>query len=262
MLCIDDQLTWEAQINYLKEKLLSSIVVIKRIKMFIPESEYLKLYYALFQSHISYCISSWGGVSQNKLESLFSIQKRCIRLLFGKELNFDHAEYYATCARVRTYEQHIAKKNFDLEHTKPLFNERNLLTLHHLHIYHTFLDIYKVFKFNAPLSIQELFQFSIRSTCMNVLIPKISSVIEKCNFVSQSSLIWNAFIKDLMNKCVPNSNGIMIPGSSKGSDLTTHILGIKRKLKDVLINVQKIDTPSKQGWNTSNSWLPENFFSI
>ena len=97
---------------------------------------------------------------------------------------------------------------------------------------------------------------------MNVLIPKISSVIEKCNFVSQSSLIWNAFIKDLMNKCVPNSNGIMIPGSSKGSDLTTHILGIKRKLKDVLINVQKIDTPSKQGWNTSNSWLPENFFSI
>ena len=259
---IDDQLAWDAQIEYLKVKLLSSIVVIKRIKKFIPKSEYLKLYYALFQSHISYCISCWGGVSQNKLESVFSIQKRCIRLLFGKEIGFDHAEYYATCARVRTYEQHIAKKNFALEHTKPIFNEMKLLTLHHLHIYHTFLEVYKVFKFKEPLSIHELFEFSSRSTNINVIIPKISTEIEKYNFVSQSSLIWNSFIKHLMNKCAPNSNGIMIPGSAKGSDLSTHVLGIKRKLKDVLLDVQRLDTPSNQGWNKSNSWFPENFFSI
>ena len=82
---IDDKLTWEPQVQHLKEKLNSSIVVIKRIKKFIPETEYLKLYNALFKSHISYCISSWGGISSYKVESLFSIQKRCIRLLFGKE---------------------------------------------------------------------------------------------------------------------------------------------------------------------------------
>ena len=36
---IDDKLSWEAQIDYLKEKLLSSIVIIKRIEKFIPETE-------------------------------------------------------------------------------------------------------------------------------------------------------------------------------------------------------------------------------
>ena len=112
---IDDKLTWEAQVEHLKEKLKLGIVVIKRIKKFIPESEYLKLYNALFKSHISYCISCWGGISSYKLESLFAIQKRCIRLLFGKEFSFDHVGFYETCAR--TYQQHMAKKDYLLEHT-------------------------------------------------------------------------------------------------------------------------------------------------
>ena len=55
---IDDRLSWEPQIKQLKGKLLSSIVAIKRIRKFIPKDEYLKIYNALFKSHISYCISS------------------------------------------------------------------------------------------------------------------------------------------------------------------------------------------------------------
>ena len=53
---IDDQLTWEPQVEYLKAKLISSIVTIKRIKPFIPKTEYEKVYNALFMSHLSYCI--------------------------------------------------------------------------------------------------------------------------------------------------------------------------------------------------------------
>ena len=32
-----------------------------------------------------------------KLQTIFSIQKRCIRLLFGKVCNYDHSEFYETC---------------------------------------------------------------------------------------------------------------------------------------------------------------------
>ena len=46
---IDDRLSWEPQIKQLKGKLLSSIVVIKRIRKFIPKDEYLKIYNALFK---------------------------------------------------------------------------------------------------------------------------------------------------------------------------------------------------------------------
>ena len=71
---IDDRLSWEPQIKQLKERLLSSVVVIKRIRKFIPNDEYLKIDNALFKSHISYYISRWGGVSEYKLKTLFSVQ--------------------------------------------------------------------------------------------------------------------------------------------------------------------------------------------
>ena len=119
---IDDELSWEPQVEYLRGKVLSRIVVIKRIKKFIPECEYINFYNSLFKSHLSYCISSWAGVvtgiSSYKLEKIFCLQKRCVRLLFGHELNFDHSGYYEACAWVRTLEKHKSKNNFVIENTK------------------------------------------------------------------------------------------------------------------------------------------------
>ena len=98
--------------------------------------------------------------------------------------------------------------------------------------------------------------------------PKSSPTVGSIWAASYLKIMFQKFftldppLKHLMNKCAPNSNGIMIPGSAKGSDLSTHVLGIKKKLKDVLLDVQRLDTPSNQGWNKSNSWFPENFFSI
>ena len=198
---IDDKLSWKPQIDQLKGKLLSSLVVIKRIKNFIPESDYFNLYNALFKSHLSYCISSWGGISKYKLQSLFSVQKRCVRLLFGKELNSDHSEFYNVCARAKTYEQHMATKNFQLEHTKPIFNERKLLTLHHLYIYHTFIDTLKIFKYRVPISIFSLFEQSSRNHHFKLLIPNVKLDLAKNNFVFQASCIWNEILHLVLNKC-------------------------------------------------------------
>ena len=96
--------------------------MLKRITKFIPKSEHMKLYDALFKSHLSYCISSWGGVSEYKLQNVFSAQKRCVRFLFGKNFSLDHAGYYETCARVRCYKEHMSPKSYCLEHTKPIIN--------------------------------------------------------------------------------------------------------------------------------------------
>ena len=232
---IDENISWEPQINHLKKKLISSIIVIKRIKQFIPKNEYLKIYNSLFKSHISYCISFWGGISQNRLKSLFSIQKRCVRLLFGKELSFDHAEYYQTCARTRTYTQHNTEKNFQLEHTKPLFNEMNLLSLH------TFIDTFKLLKYRIPMSLCVLLKNSPRNTNMLLLVPLIRLDLAKNNFILQASCIWNGLIQKLMNRSSTNSLGIIIPGSSSNSDLSTSISLIKNKIKNVLLFTQKID---------------------
>ena len=256
---IDDKLSWEAQVEHLKEKLNSSIVVIKRIKKFIPESEYLKLYNALFKSHISYCISCWGGISSYKTESLFSIQKRCIRLLFGKEFSFDHVGFYETCARTRTYQQHMAKKDYLLEHTRPLFNEQNILSLHHLYIQHTFMDLIKIMKYRIPISLFQMFCPSPRTMNFLMLLPKINLEVSRLNFVFSASSIWNSLIGKLLNRCLPNSNGILVPGSSKCSDLTAPISYIKEKLKHILLRAQKLDVEYQFDQSNSKEWNPSNF---
>ena len=252
---IDEQLTWEPQIDYIKEKLIASIVVIKRIKKFIPESQYMKIYNALFKSHLSYCISCWGGISKYKLEKLFAVQKRCVRLLFGYEYSFDHPDFYETCARARTYKEHIADKNYTLEHTKPLFNEKEILTLHHLQIQHTLIELYKIFKHRTPISIYELFHQSPRTANSLLLLPKINLEISRCNFLFRASILWNTLSVKLFNKCSPNDSGIVVPGSSLFSDITTPVSIIKRKLKALLIDTQKL---SPVGCNDSE-WSIDNF---
>ena len=259
---IDDKLTWEAQVEHLKVKLNSSIVVIKRIKKFIPESEYLKLYNALFKSHISYCISSWGGISSYKVESLFSIQKRCIRLLFGKEFSFDHVGFYETCARARTYQQHMAKKDYLLEHTRSLYNEQNILSLHHLYIQHTFMDLFKILKYRTPISVSELFCPSPRTTNFLLLLPKINLEVSRLNFVFSASSIWNSLIGRLLNKCSPNSDGIMVAGSSKCSDMSAPISYMKKRLKEILVGVQKLGIQRHFGESVSREWNSVNFFKV
>ena len=191
---IDDNLNWEPHIHHLRQKLNSSIIMLKRIIKFVPKSEYMKIYDALFKSHLSYCISSWGAIPDSKLQGIFAIQKRCIRLLFGLEYSFDHAGYYETCARSRTYQDHISKKNYILEHTKPLFNRHNILSLFNLFTYHTFLDIFKILKTQLPASLYSLFIQGQRDTNFLLNLPDVDLDTSKNNFVFKSSSIWNELV--------------------------------------------------------------------
>lgn len=249
---IDDKLNWEAQVDHLVTKLNSSLIMIKRIKKFIPESEYTKIYNSLFKSHITYCISCWGGISNYKTEKIFSIQKRCIRLLFGKDLNFDHADYYKTCARARTYAEHMACKNYSLEHTKSLFNEQKLLNLHNLYVLHTFMLLFKTIKFHAPISVFNLFIQSNRNSSLLLRLPKVNLESSQHNFVYKSSLYWNGLIEKLLNKCELSDRGIIVPGSSKNSDMCTPKSIVKTKLKGFLLD--------SQGGGDLVNWAPSNFY--
>ena len=80
---IDDQLSWKAHIQSLNSKLKCEIGKLCRIRHVIPEKHHKELYHALFESHLRFGISVWGGVSNNRLEPIFVTQKKCIRILFG-----------------------------------------------------------------------------------------------------------------------------------------------------------------------------------
>ena len=80
---IDEQLNWDQHVQHLTKKLRSITGALCRIRKFIPNSLYLKLYSALFESHLTFGISVWGvSLKDNSNDKLFVTQKQCIRVLF------------------------------------------------------------------------------------------------------------------------------------------------------------------------------------
>ena len=105
---IDENINWNAHIKQLGKKLASCTGILNRIKDNVPEELHKDLYHTLFESHLVYGITVWGGISENKLLPIFRAQKKCIRILFGdKEAYLDK---FKTCARARVkYDQKLGK---------------------------------------------------------------------------------------------------------------------------------------------------------
>ena len=188
---IDNQLNWSAHIEYLVKKLRSAAAVLSRIRHVVPVEHYLKLYHALFESHLTYGISVWGGVPNTKIDQIFTVQKHCIRILFG-----DYGAYiekFCTCARTRSYEnQKLGQQFFSREHTKPLFNQNQLLVVKNLYHYHCAVEIFKILKFRTPINHFEMYDKSYREESLLICTPQ-----PNIQFRYTSSKLWNSIRKKL-----------------------------------------------------------------
>ena len=71
---IDENVKWDVHTKYLNSKLKCEIGKLNRIKKCIPKIAYKKLFHTLFESHLSYGIVAWGGISFKKLEPSFITQ--------------------------------------------------------------------------------------------------------------------------------------------------------------------------------------------
>ena len=72
----DPMLNWSTHIETLRKKLITCFAVIKRISAYIPIINYKNTYHTLFESHLSYCISVWGGAKKSLINKLFTVQKK------------------------------------------------------------------------------------------------------------------------------------------------------------------------------------------
>ena len=59
---IDSKLSWIPHVNNVHKKLKSASGIIRKIRQYIPKTQYKSIYHTLFESHMTYCISVWGGV--------------------------------------------------------------------------------------------------------------------------------------------------------------------------------------------------------
>ena len=216
---IDSQLNWDAHIRHLKRKLNYAMATLHRIMDSIPKHMHRDLYYTLFESHLSYCISVWGGATQYRISSLWTIQKQCIRTLFGDREAF--LDKYNTCARARPYDlQTLGNKFYMPEHTKPLFKQNKILSIHNLYTYHCFMETFKILKFRQPRSLFDSYNLSERKPTL--LIAGFPSQ----NFTDRSISIWNVITPKL-----------------KIDDYSPNASGLKNRLKEKLHINQHKDNP-------------------
>ena len=188
---IDNQLSWIPHIDNLHKKLKSATGILKRICNNIPQTHYKSLYYALFESHLSYCIITvFGNVCKTHSEKLFTIQKHCMRILFGdKEAYLDK---FKTSCRTRPIETQILGTAYYMkEHTKPLFHKHKILAFKNLYkIYQICLETLKRLKSKIPYYLFQLHPLSSRNN-QNFLVAKRNSSL----FITNRIKLWNNCVK-------------------------------------------------------------------
>ena len=184
----DQNLSWDAHMQSLYKRLKCTIAMIKRIKPCIPKDNFKTLYSKLFESHMLYGISIWGGIPQYKTAKIFMLQKKRLRIFFG-----DY-ETFSTCARVRPYgTQFLTSEVYMHEHTKPIFNSYRILTLCNLYRYTTACELMKILKYSYPQALAT--NLSLLARNHKILIILLAD--KNYQFHYKSSVIWNELVKIL-----------------------------------------------------------------
>ena len=179
---------------------------------------------------MTHCISVWGSANKSLIDKLFTIQKHCIRILFG-DLN-KYLAKFSTAARARPLgDQVLGNEFYCKEHTKPLFHKTNILTIHNVYNYQCCLDVFKMLKNRIPMSVFNKFSLSARNWENLLILPSTNT----SNFIYMGSKLWNTAVKILAIEYIQDIK----------------IGPFKRKLKSCLLYIQNL--------HNSTDWCPQNF---
>ena len=78
---IDENLSWECQINEICKKIASGISAIERFRYFLPFEILLNVYSSLVLPHFDYCNVVWGNCFKNLSSKLQKPLNRAARVL-------------------------------------------------------------------------------------------------------------------------------------------------------------------------------------
>ena len=80
---IDDQLSWEEQIDSISKKVSQGMGVLRRAKLFVKYDTLQLLYNSLVQPYFEYCSLVWGNCRDSLKEKLQKLQNRAARVITG-----------------------------------------------------------------------------------------------------------------------------------------------------------------------------------
>jgi hypothetical protein len=123
---LDENLSFDAHIDHVCNKISQSNYIINRSKNFLPYASLRTLYFALIHSHLLYCLPIYSCTSQKNINKLILAQKKAIRSVCN--------------AKYR-------------DHTTPLFKKTKVMPLCQLITYTQSLLTHAVFHKYSPPSL-------------------------------------------------------------------------------------------------------------
>ena len=76
---LDENITWSEQVEYLSAKLSRYAGIFSKLRYYLNKEVLIRVYHALFNSHLHYGILCWGSTSKSNLSRLQVLQNRAIR---------------------------------------------------------------------------------------------------------------------------------------------------------------------------------------
>ena len=168
---LNDRLDWSDHISSVSKTISRNTGVLSKLRTFLPPPTLFILYNTLILPYLSYCNIVWARSSNNQLHSLKTIQKRAIRI----------------CTLSQPW-----------DHTAPLFNRLQTLTLTDINNLQTGIFMYKYINKLLPqafttyfTAVHDVHDYSTRS-CNKLYIPftRTSYSINTLRF--HGPRLWNS----------------------------------------------------------------------
>ena len=195
---IDDRMTWEQHIVNLCTKLskLCGILYVTRKKL--TQIALINIYYTLFYSQLSYCITIWGGTASKYVNNVYMLQKRFVRAI--------------------TFTGKFTR-------TTPIFNALRILKLYNIYKLFVYVLGYKYFTQNYCTQNFEVNQnvYGTRRANLLLKIPNTTCIAGSRSIHYKLPSIWNEFVNSPNCQVITNSN---------------HVYTFKKSLKTILFNDQ------------------------
>ena len=84
---IDKYLSWNSHIQHLSKKLSRANGILSKLRHNAPLNVCLQVYYSIFYSYLIYGCNLWGLTSEENINKIEVLQKKCIRIMTFSDFN-------------------------------------------------------------------------------------------------------------------------------------------------------------------------------
>lgn len=139
---LSEKLKWAKHVNYIKNKLSRASYILSKLRHYVDTETLRMVYYSLVNSHLSYCITTWGGAPSTIIEPLKVAQRKILRIINFADFQAPTTPFFLKLNILKL--QDIYNLNLSLLfhkiHNDKIVGQHNLINIKDIHSHNTRLS--------------------------------------------------------------------------------------------------------------------------